>query len=215
MKILTLISYWLRHWWDAPRENSKWADIAMVVLTVLIAIAAFESARIFQRQLTLMHDAFLADQRAWVSVDVGEKTGTFAVTMRNSGKTPAINVTEATAFSGGPRMAAPEGDFSHNSSSAVPIPKSLPPDALKWMKHEGFIRDKPPTGYVIAPGDTQIASDYQGRFAQLFRIEGERAYIQGRVTYDDIFGNTHETIFCFWFAPPSDFIMCNDHNKMN
>jgi hypothetical protein len=86
---------------------------------------------------------------------------------------------------------------------------------LETLKKEGYIRDHPPTGYVIAPGATQIASDYQGKFTQIFRIEGDRVYVQGRVTYDDVFGHAHETIFCYWFAPPSDFVMCNDHNRMN
>lgn len=160
-------------------------------------------------------DATTVDERAWVSVDVGEKAGNFSVTMRNTGKSPAINVSEVTAFAGGNRMGPPEVDFSQDSSSAVLLPKDAPPELLERLKKEGFIRDRPPSGYVIAPGDTQIASVYQGKFTQIFRIGGDRVYVQGRVTYNDIFGKFHETLFCYWFAPPSDFAMCNDHNKMN
>jgi hypothetical protein len=172
------------------------------------AVAAEQSVETIQEQMRL-------DQRAWVSVSVGEKAGNFAVSMRNTGKTPAMNVTDVTAFSGGGRMRPPEVDLSRNSSSPIPILGNLAPDILTKMKQEGFIRDRPPTGYVIAPGDAQISSDYQGTFAQIFKIDADRAYVQGRVTYDDVFGKSHETVFCFWYAPPSDFVMCNDHNKMN
>jgi len=80
-------------------------------------------------------------------------------------------------------------------------------------------------GFVIAPNETQIASDYQGKFLQLFRMNGERVYVQGRITYADVFGKNYQTLFCYWAelpqapivgpAPPSDFVMCNDHNKMD
>jgi hypothetical protein len=172
------------------------------------ATSAKNSAEAVQLQMRL-------DQRAWVTVDVGEKTGNFAVTMKNAGKSPAINVTEVTAFAGGKRMGPPDVDLSENSSSSIPLPPNAPKEFLETLKKEGYIRDHPPTGYVIAPGATQIASDYQGKFTQIFRIEGDRVYVQGRVTYDDVFGHAHETIFCYWFAPPSDFVMCNDHNRMN
>src|SRR5260370_39838096 len=112
-------------------------------------------------------------------------------------------------------MVTPEMYFSQTYSSALAMPKKLAQDILERLKREGYIRAKPPTGYVIAPGDSQIASDYQGKFTQIFKIGGDRAYIQGKVTYDDVFGRPHETIYCFWFAPPSDFVMCNDRNKMD
>lgn len=188
---------------------------AGVVETHALASAAKMQADTAAAANKIALDATTVDERAWVSVDVGEKTGNFSVTMRNTGKTPAINVTEVTAFAGGKRMGPPEVDFSKDSSSAIMLPKNAPPEFLEQLKKEGFIRDRPPSGYVIAPGDTQIASDYQGQFTQIFRIEGNRIYVQGRVTYDDIFGKSHETLFCYWFAPPSDFVMCNDHNKMN
>jgi hypothetical protein len=215
---LTSSNEFASHTLAEMQKQSKAMQDAANAATSQVAISR-QSLDASNRENEKALDATIAssnlDQRAWVSVDVGEKTGNFAVTMRNTGRTPAINAAEVTAFSGGTGIAPPEVDFSRNSSSPLPIPKNLPPDILEKMKREGYIRDKPPTGYVIAPGDTQIASDYQGKFGQLFKIEGNRAYVQGRVTYDDVFGRSHETIFCFWFAPPSDFVMCNDHNKMN
>lgn len=186
------------------------------------AEAAREQLRVSRDQATSSKNSVEAiqlqmrlDQRAWVTVDVGEKTGNFAVTMKNTGKSPAINVTEVTAFGSGKRMGPPDVDLSENSSSPIPLPTNAPKELVERLKKEGYIKDHPPTGYVIAPGAVQIASDYQGKFTQIFRIEGDRIYVQGKVTYDDVFGHAHETIFCYWFAPPSDFVMCNDHNKMN
>lgn len=186
------------------------------------ADAAYEQVKVSKNQTTATERSVEAiqnqirlDQRAWVTVDVGEKTGNFAVSMRNTGKSPALNVTYTAAFSGGKHSGPPDVDLSSNSSSPLPLPANAPREFVETLKKEGFVKDHPPTGYVIAPGATQIASDYQGKFAQIFAISGDRVYIQGRVTYDDIFGKSHETIFCYWYAPPSDFVMCNDHNKMN
>jgi hypothetical protein len=56
---------WLRQWWDAPREKSKAADWALVALTVLIAVAAFWSAWIFQGQLSQAREATRLVERQW------------------------------------------------------------------------------------------------------------------------------------------------------
>jgi hypothetical protein len=191
----------------ALESQTKRADRANV-LADRSAKAAEETARLGSLQIE-------ANERAWVTVSVGEQTGNFAVAMRNTGRSPAINVTQVTAFSGGSRMKPPDVDLSQNSSTPISLPKNAPPEFVERLKKEGYIRDHPPTGYVIAPGDSQISSDYQGKFAQIFRMNADRAYIEGKVTYDDIFGKHHETQFCYWFAPPSDFVMCNDHNKMD
>jgi hypothetical protein len=93
--------YWLRHWWNAPREKSKAADWAMVGLTVLIAAAAFWTAFIFEDQLSLMRDA----DRPWIEVDVSinspltyDSTGmhaAFAFVPKNIGPSPAQNISIA------------------------------------------------------------------------------------------------------------------------
>jgi len=186
------------------------------------ADAAFEQLKISrdqaaaaERSVNTIENQMDLDQRAWVTVDVGERTGNFSVAMKNTGRSPALNVTAVTAFSGGKPSGPPEIDLSRNSSSPIQLPPNVPQEIKEKLREEGWIKDHPPTGYVIAPGDTQIASDYQGKFSQIFSIHADRAYVQGRVTYDDIFGKHHETTFCYWFAPPSDFVMCNDHNNMN
>jgi hypothetical protein len=66
---------WLQNWWVAPRERSKTADWAMVVVTMLAVTAAIWSALIFQSQLTEARNATKAAQeqletmdRPWVSI---------------------------------------------------------------------------------------------------------------------------------------------------
>jgi hypothetical protein len=63
-EVCGLVIGFLKHYWDAPRQKSKWTDIATVVLTVLIAGAAIYSAFIFQAQLDASRKAFRVDQRA-------------------------------------------------------------------------------------------------------------------------------------------------------
>jgi hypothetical protein len=167
-----------------------------------------------------------ANVRAWLTVNVGEKTGTFAISMHNTGKSPALNVTYVSAFTSGRRGAIPSVDLSRNSSSPISVPDNAPKEFLERLARDGYIRGHPPTGFVIAPDATEVASDYQGKFLQIFRMAGDRAYVQGRVTYDDIFGKSHQTTFCYRAElpqtslaagtfPASDFIMCNDHNSMD
>jgi hypothetical protein len=62
-------------------------------VTVLSVAIAGIVAAIYFFQWQAQIRAMKIDERAWVSVDVGEKTGTFSVTMHNTGKTPALNVT--------------------------------------------------------------------------------------------------------------------------
>jgi cell division protein FtsL len=207
---------------SAAADKIRRAAENMVVQDQRIADNAQKAMDASNRQSKEVLDATIKsaqlDERAWITVEVGEKTGNFAVAMRNTGKTPAINATQVAVFSAGKGVIVPEVDLTQNSSTPIPLPPNPSPEVLDYLRKNGFIRDHPPTGYVIAPGDSQIASDYQGKFQQIYRGPDDprdRTYIQGRVTYDDIFGNQHETIYCFWFAAPSDFVMCNDHNKMN
>jgi hypothetical protein len=65
-KILEATLYLAHHYWDAPREKSKKADVAIVILTLAIAIAAIWSACIFQRQLTLARETMESQTRPWV-----------------------------------------------------------------------------------------------------------------------------------------------------
>lgn len=66
---------YVRNYLNAPREKSKWTDGAMVLLTLLIAVAAFWSAWIFQGQLSEAHRATEIQERPWLSVEVTPVNG--------------------------------------------------------------------------------------------------------------------------------------------
>jgi len=179
-------------WLDFIRNIHKiklWVEIAALAGAFIYAAIAYEQ---WQAQLGAMK----IDQRAWVSVDVSEKIGKFSVSMKNTGKTPALNVIYFAAFSGDKRGVIPE------------IPKT-----------------EPTLQFLVAPGDTQTASNFEMNYLQAFNLGGDRNYVQGNISYDDIFGKTHHTIYCYWTEPPqvrqpgvfppSTFVMCGDHNKMD
>jgi hypothetical protein len=79
-KIPEAIVYWLHHYWDVPRERHKKTDVAMVILTLAIAAAAFWSACIFQGQLTVARETMEAQTRPWVgNGEIEVKQPTFIV----------------------------------------------------------------------------------------------------------------------------------------
>src|SRR5207245_4758417 len=61
-----LVRAWFQHYWDVPREKSKWTDIATVVLMAITAVFAALSAWFFYEQLNEMHSSTLIAQRAWM-----------------------------------------------------------------------------------------------------------------------------------------------------
>jgi hypothetical protein len=93
---------WLKHYWDTPREKSKWTEVATVVLTLLIAVAAFWSAWIFNRQLEVMGKQFEATDRPWIALDVSPNSpltydsiglhAEFTIVPKNVGRSPAQNI---------------------------------------------------------------------------------------------------------------------------
>src|SRR5437762_3066063 len=89
------------------REKPKITDHLTVVLTLVVAIAAFWSACIFQGQLTEMRRGAIVDQRAWVApFDIQSEHNSigeiyFKVLYKNTGKTPALRTSSwigTTAF---------------------------------------------------------------------------------------------------------------------
>ncbi len=67
-EFISAIYQWLLHWWDVPREKSKAADWAVAALTILIAVAAFWSAFIFQKQLEEARRQTEISERPWLSI---------------------------------------------------------------------------------------------------------------------------------------------------
>lgn len=196
----------------------------MTILTGVLAFFAVLSFLGLLWQIKESRKALVADQRAWVNVYVGEKAGNFAVTLNNTGKTPALKVTYTAGFRGGKRGVIPDLDLTTNSSS--PVSANTSPEMVERLKQEGYIKDRPLSGYIVAPNSSVDPSLWKVRFSQFMAMPGSQvAYVEGRITYDDVFGGKHKTDFCYFadlplqalppgVFPESDFIMCKDHNAM-
>lgn len=205
---------------QAKNQADETKDIAARALvqakaTNELATQARRAADSASESLQLSKELSREDRRAWVSAEVGENAGKFFIAMRNTGKTPAVNVTYVSAFTPGKLGVVPEVDLSSNSSTPI-LTNNLPPQIMEELRKQGLIPDHPPTGFTIAPGKSEIASYFGGEFNQVFAFPAEtRVYIQGRFTYEDIFGQGHETRWCYWYASPTEFPACRDHNYMN
>jgi hypothetical protein len=204
----------------AQTQATKMTELAgqattQAIATNSLARQAERSADIAAQSLQVNRELSQEDRRAWVSAEIGDRAGKFFIAMHNTGKTPAINVTYVAAFSPGKLGVVPEVDLTTNSSSPI-VTNNLPPQIVEELKKQGTIPSHPPTGYVIAPGKSEISSYFGAQFDRIFGFPpDQRMYIQGRFTYEDIFGRKHETRFCFWYASPVEFPMCTDHNYMN
>lgn len=178
-------------------QTKRYADIAFQML---------ESNRESSRE----------DRRAWVSAEVGEKEGKFFIAMHNTGQTPALSVTYVVSLSASTLATIPEVDLSANSSTPIST-ENVPPEFVERLKKEHLIPDHLISGFVIAPGKSEIGSYFGTELSRLISISNtkQRLYVQGRFTYNDIFGRNHETRFCYWYAAPGGFRLCSDHNDMN
>ncbi len=68
-EFIVLFRDWLIHYWDAPREKSKWTDVGMILLTTGIAAAAFWSAWVFNNQLAVMREQLEVTDRPWIRAE--------------------------------------------------------------------------------------------------------------------------------------------------
>lgn len=85
---------------DAPRQKSKWTDIATVILTFAILVTAIVSGFIFYGQLVESRNltkrqfrAYLLYESGRVDISKDEKTYTVYIEVKNSGQGPAFTVT--------------------------------------------------------------------------------------------------------------------------
>jgi hypothetical protein len=206
VEFVAAVTHWLRHWWEAPREKSKAADWMLVVLTVLIAGAAFWSAFIFRNQLHDTSEAFRIDERAWVGLEpikaipVAARTKkigaafNYPIYIRNFGKTVARDV-QLRAARSGPQSSITMGDNA---------------ERIKWTQEKLLTGAVPsasdiPTGNpvpkVLAPNTTSpVPITLYGQEPQYFSKDEWVSYIIGRIDYTDAFGVPHWVKFCFFVA---------------
>lgn len=177
--------FWLRRWWDAPREKSKAADWVMIFLTVLVVIAAFWSAFIFQGQLTAARDTLVIAQRPWLGIDsspaivVEGAHWKIVFRVKNYGPSPALH----SVFASG--------------TDNAPIDFSAAERTIKQAcaRGEALTNDPEGHGYTIFPGSSQ---------PQDITIDRSQTavYLLGCLTYLDQFGALHHTRFCQFAGSP-------------
>jgi hypothetical protein len=194
---------WLRIWLTQPnRERSKFSDIAMVALTVLVAIAAFWSVYVFQGQLTEAHratnlssESFRTDERAWVEIQPIATSPTFRYQLypKNIGKTAARDI----------RINALRG----SQVGSITMGDSAPQLSMlqdKMLLPSGALSDVPranPVSKVLAPNTiATVPLIMDGQAPQIFPKDEWVAYLIGRIDYTDAFNVPHWLKFCFFVA---------------
>jgi hypothetical protein len=155
-----------------------------------------------EKAVTLAADNFRVQQRAWVSawVEVIERTDKyidFRVHSKNTGATPALNVSSEYGHLLKDRGYVLESDFSlDNTKLANPEKKGsrsvIPP-------HEFIMTPKFGVNLVTAK-DAAIDKE-------------SWLFVCGTITYDDIFGQSHTTTFC-QRVEGKEMVWANTHNSI-
>jgi hypothetical protein len=219
--------YFVYHQWREMNAQTGYMNRAAKQARTESATSAVSTAqqlKILQGQLTQQEKAMELDQRAWVGVPEFATIGgslspdgnifSFSglnIMLRNSGKTPALNLSVVNL------------EFSEDSRKRIEgydteifrqIPKGL---------RKGFVGDLFPSQQVLAPGASLPIGASQGNhwtIAYDSVIDSKRRfnipYILGKITYTDIFsGKKHVTEFCFERNAGTNFVLCPRGNWMN
>lgn len=203
----------LRHYRDTPREKSKRAEIAIVILTLATAVAAFWSAWIFQGQLTESSESFRIDERAWIELEpikpaqlfspatnfIPRNSFTYELYPKNFGKTIARDVAMKAGVSGGSedfgdsadQMARWQDKFLLNQFTEMGTgkPVVVPPSPIPKVLAPGV---STPVPYVVHAQSPQYSNNGHAMYD----------YVVGRVDYTDQFNVPHWIKFCFFVRNP-------------
>jgi hypothetical protein len=150
------------------------------------AKASKESSDTAKKSIDFARESARLDQRAWVTTTtsqlakplvIGEKP-LVTVSIINSGKTPALNV-----ITGG------DADISEELSD---VNFNMPIIRIKSK----FVLGPGVTGKTTCEGLNPVVD--QTEIDDLKNGQRLRLYVRGVITYDDVFGRSHQTTFCAW-----------------
>lgn len=215
------------------------------------ANAAKTQASISEKALSATIDSSRTDQRAWVGIANFETIGglesedrkTFSyksiqITIRNSGKTPARNLSAVTIQTFLPRQEK-VGDYDSMSNELKKREEEISAkfeadeikrnpqnvDRIKALnqakrtfesRHEANLF---PAGQVLAPGVAMTTQTLGLNYAIRDDTNMTRltVYILGKITYNDIFPGTkiHTTKFCIMREVGDSFTICPTGNWMD
>ncbi len=152
------------------------------------------------------------EQRAWISTlsipkvkpEIGKQLN-IPVAFKNNGKTPADNVTTLVYMSMVKKGERPI--FSYKDISGQIISRGIMlPDDVRTVEipMEWEIRDKLIDGKLTK------------EMFDILNAGIETIYIYGKISYNDIFGESHWTTFCYIYDPSDGYsITCEEHNLMD
>jgi hypothetical protein len=201
---------------DLSNTLSLFFSLCLVVASFLTFLAICVQALIYNSQLgemkksteaatkaaqdtvTLVRDNARLEQRAWVApIDAkgrpeAGKPYIVTVTFKNSGRTFAKNVQLVTVIQIGPSNAIVTDFDTLERSTKVVSSGLLAPD--------GICRGVPQTATISQEDINGLISG------------AVKAWVHGRMTYDDIFGNSHWVKFAYRVMPDFDFQAIETHN---
>ncbi|MGA8763306.1 MAG: hypothetical protein WB562_10620 [Candidatus Sulfotelmatobacter sp.] len=190
---------------DKTKAKRPPSTVGEIIMAVFVGATVIIYVVLTGISVETMH----VDQRAWISQKeshivafAADKPFQLDVVLQNTGKTPALHITEALAY----RIS----DTSMNGPT---------PDMISVLRFgpQGAIG---PQGAAIM----QIANAAPMRFYEA--IEHQRTkylYFNGEIRYSDIFGNKHTTTFCLVYVPEhtsppvqaAQMLPCYEGNDMN
>ncbi|HSY19134.1 MAG TPA: hypothetical protein VK815_12395 [Candidatus Acidoferrales bacterium] len=165
----------------AFRENVKYLLEVMGVLGGMVGVIILicqlsimnSQTTSMQNQLLAMHEATDLEERAWIyvsGISYHPDTKTFEITLKNAGKTPALNVQSISRFATGKNLIPESDPFPNVTTNGLTITPEIP----CWVKSP------------IIPDAVIEASKH-----------GQGFYVFGTVWYDDVFRKLHWIQFCY------------------
>jgi hypothetical protein len=221
---------WLQGYWNEPREKSRRSEIAMIILTLLIAVAAFWSACIFQEQLNIARRQFsdAADDarssrrhvRQQLAIAQASVDATDAQMRLDQRAWVAVSDVRATDFAIGlpfvitvvfKNTGKTPAEHFRVASALDPIAEGHKPAFADL----GAIS----RGLLLPNGEANVMLNATSQSATgvtksgLEQVKSGKLiiYVHGRITYDDVFGCHHWTTFCHFWQGKSLGI-CQEHN---
>lgn len=187
---------------EMKRSGSAATDQTWQAIGNINWLARTMDASVKQSQAALQAsiDASRNDQRAWVGVEGFDgkaeidKRLIITVALKNTGKTPAINLTvseNATPVDAGKEPPLIDIPVEHSQGMLFPNQLYTVPLNVTSRRTQGL-----------------DAHDYQ-----LITSGAVVIYAYGTITYSDVFGRKHWTKFCSYLAPGGGFNVCKTHNE--
>jgi hypothetical protein len=196
---------------DTRKRRIEYVMLGVVTLyTIFAGWQAFSSSGQLEeaRKITrATNENFQVDQRAWVGIFAFDATivkgqpAQINVHLRNVGKTPALHV-RSIGIGNPVLIGSPKPLFDD--------PKYPPVD---W----GLLLPNADTGMAVSFAINPNQPLTTGAIQEI-QSGNRKIYIYGHIIYDDIFGNSHLTNYCYILRPNPigyGFISCHEHNDAN